>query len=176
MRRPLVLALTALSLTACVKPTEGDRRADLLDSNPALVAAFLIDTTVKSHWQSIGTQYHYLGANGRAIMVEPGRDRPNYGGWFIRSWNGNGTSICMRYPTARDSAIIRQNPRDWNCEITTRMLREVDEIYDGDVLGLKSVTVLPMQMPPDMDVPIDVALKELGRPPTNQPNKAIAFD
>ena len=167
-----VLGGCANSVASLLVDDADQPRFDALLADPTAIRAFLADTTIKDHGDPHGTQIEYHGADGRAFLVYPGNLRTVLGFWEVRGPAGS-PRLCYRYPGSVDG-VTGDPGDDWECRPAVLRLID-DEIYDGDLIGLRARgrALYPRPLPRDINVSIGEVLLELGLPPVRVPNKTF---
>ncbi|SDR19062.1 hypothetical protein [Pseudovibrio sp. Tun.PSC04-5.I4] len=132
-------------------------------------------TTVKDWSQGHGTQFEYLGKNGRAYLVYPGNTHVLPGHWAIVQ-TGRDAEVCFRYPTNSYNPVTSESGGRWKCRKALSFVKHLEEIRSGDLLRLKRTSKLPKILPKKINISIKAAMKEVGYKAKLTRNKACTWN
>lgn len=182
MRICVLLSLFPIMLTSCQDNCDGspDCFAEHVASSKetlegSSLKATLSDTTTKSWSEEHGTQFEYLGNDGKAYLVYPGNTHVLKGQWTIIETRG-AADICFLYPSKSRNLITGELGGRWACQNGVAYLDRLDEVRENDLLYLTHLDKLPKTLPRKIDVSIQAAMKNVGYSSRLTRNKVCRWD
>ncbi|MES0871236.1 hypothetical protein [Pseudovibrio sp. SCP19] len=170
MRILLLLSLLTVALTGCQSQSACNKSDECftkrISSSKKTMETYAYkdifsDTTTKSWSKKQGTQYEYFSKSGRSYLVYPGSTHVLKGRWEVVH-TGSDAEICTQYPVNQRSSVAGMPSGHWECKNTFTYTKHLDEIRDGDPLRLARTSKLPKVLPPNINLPIQAAMYEVG--------------